>query len=125
MQMRIVRHFGVILLLLLSCAAPLMACVTPEDQMTAAERACCRIMHNQCAQMGMPSSQDCCAKAPRAPLENAIRSNPVRFEPVAALVMWVASFHVLAQDSVSQAWIQNPEHWPPKSPPLSITVLRI
>jgi hypothetical protein len=125
MQMRAVRHFGVILLLLLSCTAPLMACVTPEAQMTAAERACCRVMHNQCAQVGMPDSQDCCVKAPPAPLENAIRSNPVRFKPVTALVLGVSSFHVLAQDNVSQTWIQSPEHWPPKSPPGAITVLKI
>jgi hypothetical protein len=125
MQVRNLRQFGVILLLLLSCAAPLMACVTPEAQMTAAEHACCRIMHNQCAQMGMPASEDCCAKATPAAFENAIRSNPDRFKPVTALVLWVASFHVLAQDNVSQTWIQSPENWPPKSPPVAITVLRI
>lgn len=123
--MRIVRHLGVLLLLLVFCAAPVMACVTAESNMAAEERACCRMMHDQCGQMEMPSSQDCCAKAPSVPLENAMQSNPVRFHPVAALVLWVASFHGLAQDSVRQAWIQSPELWPPKSPPVAITVLRI
>ncbi len=123
--MKAIRHFGVILLLLLSCAAPLMACVTPKSQMTEAERVCCRMMHNQCAQMGMPASQDCCAKTPSAVFESALKSNRVRFQPVAVLVLWTSSFNVLANDGVSQAWIHSPEHWPPKSPPLGITVLRI
>jgi hypothetical protein len=83
------------------------------------------MMHDQCGQMEMPASQDCCAKAPAVPLENAMKSNPVRFDPVATLVLWVASFHVVAQDSVTQAWIQSLEHCPPKSPPIAITVLRI
>jgi hypothetical protein len=73
----------------------------------------------------MPASQDCCAKAPPAVFENELKSNPVRFQPVAAFVLWIASFNVLAQDSVGQAWLHSPEHWPPKSPPLAITVLRI
>jgi hypothetical protein len=123
--MKAARHLGVLLLLLLSRAAPLMACVTPESEMTAAERACCRMMHDQCAQMGMPASHDCCAKAPLAVFENALKSNPVRFHPVAVLLLWTASFNVLANDSVSHAWIHSPEHWPPKSPPAGITVLRI
>jgi hypothetical protein len=93
--------------------------------MTAAERACCRMMRHQCGQMEMPASQDCCAKAPPALFEDALKSNPVRFQPVAAMVLWVASFDVLTRDSVSQASIQSPEHWPPKSPPVAITVLRI
>jgi hypothetical protein len=123
--MRAVRHFGVILLLLLSCAAPEMACVTPDAQMAAAERACCRMMHNQCGRMEMPVSQDCCAKAPNALFDSALKSNPVKFQPVEAMVLWVASFDVLTRDRASQASFQSPEHWPPKSPPAAITVLRI
>ena len=124
-KMKAVRHLGFVLLLLLSCAAPLMACVNPESEMTAAERACCRMMHDQCAQMGMPASHNCCAKVPPAVFENALKSNSVRFHPVAVLVFWTASFDILASDIVSWAWIHSPEHWPPKSPPVAITVLRI
>jgi hypothetical protein len=123
--MKTIRHFGVVLLLLLSCVAPLMACVRPEAEMTAAERACCRMMHNQCAQMGMPSSQDCCAKAPSSVFDNALKSNPVRFQSVAVTVLWVASIDAFAHDNASQAWIHSPEHWPPKPPPVGITVLRL
>ncbi|MBB5060103.1 hypothetical protein HDF16_004839 [Granulicella aggregans] len=110
--MKAFRHLGVALLSLLSCAAPLMACVTPESEMTAAERACCRMMHNQCAQMGMPASQNGCAKAPPAVFENALKSNPVRFHPVAVLVLRTASFNVSVNDNVGQAWIHSPEHLP-------------
>jgi hypothetical protein len=123
--MRAVRHFAVILLLLLSCVAPVMACLTPDAQMTAAERACCLTMRNQCAQMEMPVSQDCCAIALPSLFEHALKSSSVRFQPVVAMVLWVASFDVLTPESVSQAWIHNPEYWPPKSPPAAIAVLRI
>ena len=93
--------------------------------MTGTERACCRMMHNQCDQMGMPASQDCCAKAPSSVFENALKSDSVRFHPVAAIVIWVSSFDLLTRESVSTAWIQSPEHSPPIPPPAAITILRI
>jgi hypothetical protein len=123
--MRAVRHFGVILLLLLSCLAPVMACAAPDAQMTAAERACCRMMRNQCSQMEMPVSQNCCGKAASAFLDTALKSNPLKFQSVATSALSVAAFDVLTRDRASQASIQGPEHWPPKSPPAAITVLRI
>ena len=124
-EMKIFRHFGVFLLLLLSCAAPLMACVIPEAEMTAQERTCCRMMHNQCDQMRMPDSQNCCAKVPSSVFENALKSDSVRFHAVAAIVIRVSSCDLLTRESVSPAWLQRPEHSPPKPPPTAITILRI
>jgi hypothetical protein len=122
------RQFGAALLLLLSCAAPVMACLAPDARMTAEERACCRVMSAQCGQMAMPASHDCCTKAPNAVLDGALKSNTVQVRPDVCTVSWVASLDVLTvlvQEQSSQGWIQSPQHWPPKSPPAAITVLRI
>jgi len=119
------RQFGAALLLLLSCAAPVMACLAPDAHMTAEERACCRVMSAQCGQMAMPASHDCCTKAPNAVLDGALKSNTMQFQPDASIVMWAASLTVLAQQETNQGWMQSPEHWPPKSPPATITVLRV
>ena len=36
--------------------------MAPDAQMSAAERACCHIMKNECGQMRMPASHGCCQK---------------------------------------------------------------
>jgi hypothetical protein len=48
--------------LVLLFAAPLMACLTPDAQLTAEEKACCRAMAGQCGDMG-PSGHSCCDEA--------------------------------------------------------------
>jgi hypothetical protein len=56
----------VLVLLLVSCLAPAMACVVSNAEMNTEERACCRMMKNQCEQMdNMPASHGCCQKTPR------------------------------------------------------------
>ncbi len=54
--MRAFRQLGVLVLLLVSCLAPAMACMAPEAQMSAQEHTCCRMMKNQCGQMEMKAS---------------------------------------------------------------------
>jgi hypothetical protein len=49
--MRVLRQIGVLVLLLVSCLAPAMACMIPNAEMSAQERVCCRMMKNQCGQM--------------------------------------------------------------------------
>ena len=119
------RQFGVILLLLVSCVAPAMACVTPDVQMTAEERACCHMMKSQCGQMEMPSSQDCCKKAMSSDHESALKTDTASFHPAAFVAGWTSSFELLAPHGVGNGSVQRPEHSPPKSPPSAITVLRI
>jgi len=46
--MRVIRQFGVLVLLLVSCLAPAMACMVPNAEMSTQERTCCRMMKNQC-----------------------------------------------------------------------------
>ncbi len=123
--MKAVRHFGVILLLLLTCAAPVMACLTPDIQMTAAERACCRMMRNQCGQMQMPDSENCCATTPDALFASALKSTPVNIQPNPSVVLWVTSPDVSSIEMASRGWTRSPVPWPPESPPTAIAILRI
>ena len=66
------RQFGALILLLVTCMAPAMACMVPGAEMSTQERACCRTMKNQCGQMGMPASHGCCQKAPPSVHDNAL-----------------------------------------------------
>jgi len=119
------RQFGAILLLLVFCAAPAMACVTPDAQMTTEERACCRMMTSQCGQMEMPASQDCCKKTLSSDHANALKTDAVSLHPATFVTIWAFSSELLATQSASNGWVQRPEHSPPKSPPAAVTILRI
>ena len=124
-QVKSLRQFGVILLLLVSCVAPTMACMAPDAQMTTEERACCRMMKNQCGQMGMSASHGCCTKAPKSLHESALKTDTVSLHPVAFIAVSVASFEFLAPQDVGYGSVQHPEYSPPESPPSAITILRI
>jgi hypothetical protein len=122
---RFLRQFGAVLLLLVSCVAPAMACKAPAAQMTVEEHACCRMMKNQCGQMEMPGSHDCCKKTPAAVYENALKTDTASFHPAVFVTLWVSSFDLLALQAVDEVWLPCPEHFPPKSPPSIISSLRV
>jgi hypothetical protein len=120
------RQLGAILLLLVSCLAPAMACMAPNAEMTTEERACCRIMKNDCGQMmDMPGSHDCCKKAPKTVAEAALKTNTVNVHPVTLAVLLVALFDLGASHDAMRGWVQRPEHSPPRTPASSTTILRI
>ena len=124
--MKSIRQFGAILLLLVSCVAPAMACMTPNAEMTTEERACCRMMKNQCGQMmEMPASHDCCKKAQKTVGEAALKTDIVTVHPLTFAVLWGSSFDLFDPRDAVAGWAQRPEHSPQKAPPSSITVLRI
>jgi hypothetical protein len=102
-----------------------MACKAPDAQMTAEERACCRMMKNQCGQMEMAASHDCCKKAPGSIHDSALKSDTVSFHPAVFVALWVSSFELLAPQGASADWVQRPEYSHPMSPASAITILRI
>src|SRR6266704_2344921 len=59
-MLRFVSKIGVFALALLLFASPTMACLLPNAELTAAEKACCRQMAHQCDRAGMPKSHSCC-----------------------------------------------------------------
>jgi hypothetical protein len=123
--MRIFRQFGVLALLLVSCLAPAMACMAPNAEMNAQERACCRAMKNQCGQMGMPASHGCCQKAPPGVHDNALDTKVVAFHPAQVPVVCLAAFDLVNPNSAMSRWVEHPDYSPPKSPPATISILRI
>lgn len=125
MQVKFLRQLGAVLLLLVSCVAPALACMAPDAQMTVEEQACCRMMNSHCGQMAMPSSQDCCKKGLSGDRESALKTDTVSFHPAGFVVLWASSFELPAPQGASNGWVQRPEHSPPKSPPSAITILRI
>uniref|UniRef100_E6PXV9 Uncharacterized protein n=1 Tax=mine drainage metagenome TaxID=410659 RepID=E6PXV9_9ZZZZ len=123
--MTYVRQFGVVVLLLVSYLAPAMACIVPGAEMSPQERACCRMMRNQCGQMGMPASHGCCHKAPPSVYDNALATKATALHPVAVPVIWLAASELVNPAYAMTGWVEHPDYSPPKSPPSTVSILRI
>src|SRR6266436_8687093 len=108
--MRFLRQFGVLVLLLVSCLAPAMACMVPNAAMSTQERACCRMMQNQCGQMEMPASHGCCQKTPPNVHDNALDTKAVALHPVAINVLSLASPELLNLASSVSGWVEHPDY---------------
>jgi hypothetical protein len=125
--MRILRQIGVLVLLLVSCLAPAMACMVPNAEMSTPERACCRMMKNQCGQMGMPASRGmgCCQRTPPSVHDIALDTKAVSFHPVVIPIIWLAASELANPASAVTGWDERPDYSPPKAPPAAISILRI
>jgi hypothetical protein len=82
-----------------------MACMVPDAQMNAQERACCRTMKNQCGQMEMPASHGCCQKTPLSVHDNALDTKTVAFHPAAVAVIRLAASELLPSTSIVAEWV--------------------
>jgi hypothetical protein len=119
------RQFGAVLLLFVSFVAPAMACMAPDAEITTEERACCRMMKNDCGQMEMPASHYCCKKTPGTVHDSALRSDSVSVHPLVAVPVWVSSLDLFPPQDITNGWFQRREHSPPKPPPSIISTLRV
>jgi hypothetical protein len=119
------RQLGAIVLLLISCVTPVMACMRPDAQMNAQERACCRMMKGQCGERQMPASHGCCHKTLPSVQQNALHAKTMVLPPLAAIAVTVAAYELSAPTSASADWVEGPQHSPPNSSPSSVSVLRI
>src|SRR6266851_3618169 len=113
MAMRVLRQFGVFVLFLASCVAPTMACMVPNAEMSTQERACCRMMKNQCGQMGMPASHGCCQKTPLSVHNNALDTKTVALHPDAVTTIWLVASELLHPTTAVAGWVERPEYSPP------------
>lgn len=123
--MKAFRQFGIVMLLLASYLTPAMACMVSDVQMNAEERACCRMMHGQCEQMGMPASHSCCQKAPHSGLDKALVTKATSYHPVAAAVAFQTVSQWLQPSLATAEWVKRPDYSPPQFSPGSGSVLRI
>jgi hypothetical protein len=124
-RMKALRQFGVLLLVLVSCLAPAMACMVPDAQMSAQERTCCRTMKDQCGQMEMPASHGCCQKTPQGVRDSALDTKTIAIHPVVGPVIWLAASELVNPTSAVIGWVEHSDYSPPKSPPSTISILRI
>jgi len=111
--------------MLLSLVAPAVACMAPEGQMTVDEQMCCRVMKSQCGQMEMPASHDCCKKSQDSIRESALKTDSKSFHLTFAVVLCVSCLELFSPHDTRNAWVQRPEHSPPKLPAASISILRV
>lgn len=123
--MKAFRQLGIVILLLASYLTPAMACMVSDVQMNAEERACCRVMKNQCEQMGMSAAHGCCQKAPKSAQENAVTAKAVTYHPVMVAVLWLSTVARLNLNPVATGLAEYADTSPPQLPPSSISILRI
>lgn len=118
------RQFGV-LVLLVTCLTPAMVCMVPNAEMSTQERACCRMMKNQCGQMEMPASHGCCKKTLPSVHDSALDTKVIALHLVSIPAVWLTVSELLNPTSVVTGSIELPDYSPPKSPPSAISILRI
>jgi hypothetical protein len=125
LRMKGLRQFGVLVLLLMTCLAPSMACMVPAAQMSAQERVCCRTMSNQCGQTEMPASYGCCQKTPANLYDHALDTKAADFHPIVVPVIWLAASELVNPIATVTGWVERPSYTPSKSPPSTVSILRI
>ncbi len=123
--MKLLRQFGVVLLLFASGLRPVMACSNPGMPMSAAERACCRMMHNECERMGMTASSGCCQKAPAGAHEYFAETKIAGDHTVPVVALRLTVSDLCAAASVQTGWVEYADDSPPHSRATSIVILRI
>jgi len=123
--MKSARQFGALLLLLFLSFAPSERCAAAGAQLTQQELACCRMMKNQCGPMDMSAAHNCCRKSLQASHSAALQIRPVDISPNTTLAAHPTLATLTVRSWASREWAEAAEHAPPKSPPLSISVLRI
>jgi hypothetical protein len=123
--MKVFRQFGALVLLLASCLAPAMACMVPGAQMTTEERACCRMMGNQCGEMEMPASHGCCRETPPNVFDSALDTKAVALHPNIVPTISLAALQLVNSTPHVIGWVEHPDYSPPTSPPSTVSILRI
>ena len=113
-----------LVLLILMCGAPVMACLAPAAQLTEEEKACCREMADQCGNMGMASGHSCCEKIVPSQTD-ALVQQLAAMDDAAGAAATIAAGSALSPAVPEQAhdWPSD-QHPPPITSP-SRTVLRI
>jgi hypothetical protein len=106
------------------CGYPAMACVNSAQEMTEAERECCKHMAQECGSMDvpMPASHSCCRTEVRQPQSMVLAANTQLGPPIA---LHAVSTDVPNLHPAVTAFGFFQLHPPPESPPGSSSILRI
>ena len=122
--MRVLRQLMGVLLLGLTFGSPVMACLIPGVEMTAAERECCHKMAYECGPSAMASSHTCCQTSPQR--DSAVSPTPT-YSPARHFAMAVIPQGTVAVSHSASISRQLPtfEVPPPEPSPGCSSVLRI
>jgi hypothetical protein len=116
------RFAGIVaLLLLLSTAAPVLACVT-GSAMSHEEHACCRAMHGNCGKM---AKTGCCKTEVRTDEHPQLAAKTQSIDLQWAVIEWLTPTIVAIQTTPRSSFSSPDEHSPPGLLTAKITVLRI
>jgi hypothetical protein len=122
---KFLSNLGALLLLNIICLSPVMACMAPDAQMSAAERACCHIMKNECGQMPMPASHGCCEKTLPSITVVALDRKATLFHHAGTdFVKWMAT-DLLSSQQVQSDLISDLNASPPRDFAPAFSNLRI
>jgi len=111
----------VAIFILLSTAAPLLACMA-GSAMSREESACCRSMHGNCGEM---TRMGCCRTETRADEHPQLAAVTPKTDVSFAVISWLAPVPANVH-AVLPSLLQKPdEHSPPGLVTAEITVLRI
>lgn len=116
------KLLGTVLLAVLVFGTPMMACLSPDAQLTPEERKCCQQMGSMCGRSGMPSSHSCCKTVVR-PIDDANATKAISTVPFIA----IEAFPTAITAELPRLLSPDPQSFesPPESPPAQITILRI
>lgn len=121
--MKRVVHIGLASLLLIGLmSTPVVACLLPGAQLTAAEEECCLQMAGQCHQA--PGSDSCCepVSSPEKAFLDAKRDSPI--PPLVAVGLTIEPAARLAEFT-GLRFTRELIHGPPDAPPATLFALRI
>jgi hypothetical protein len=128
MTLKLVQKVAVFALAGLFATLPVMACVVPNAAMTAAERACCKKMAEQCGDMGMAKSHPCCQSTATPADFHALKTASSQLNHVSLVLFHALPLIAKADTYRSLAqWSSRVSctHSPPGLESLTTTVLRI
>ena len=128
MTLKLVQKIAVFALTVLFAALPVMACVVPNAEMTAAERECCKKMAGQCGDMGMAKSHPCCQVTATPADFHALKTASSQLERVSLVL-----FHALPLTAKTDTYVSLAQgssrvsctHSPPGLESVATTILRI
>ena len=119
---------GVFVLAVLLAALPVVACVLPGAQMTAAEGDCCKKMAEQCGHAGMVKSHPCCQISAAPSNLQALKTSATQigdFTLVVSHSLPVSAQSIAALTIVPVRFQISDVHDPPGLKSLSTTILKI
>jgi len=117
-------------MLMLMLGVPAMACLTPETQLSQAEKTCCREMAGDCGHMNMPGAMPgglaCCQTTVKPPQAAIVKPTSNLSSHGTVMGMAPAATAVTLQRFVPRETALRPwRHPPPDAGTPTIQILRI